>query len=1164
VIEKNLEAALLGTETIEKRKANMSQNTEDDDGEHDWKEGKPTHELVIRRDGDASAASTQQSSVGGEATSLNLAQGENWLRLVVSLDTNAALLDTQETTIAKPFPSISSLMETGTIDAPTSDCYICIDVDGAHVAIKDMRPPMLSQESSEEDMFEVCLLQRKTRSEKLAALVDSQASDKDEQYHALEPLERRQLKFLNPGDRIVARNTNGGDADGLVLEYVKRKGEPREKEEEDVEMTQESTSLEIVEEQQNTAASAGTEASKPGLATQPDGPTPKSAGEDEYKTAAEQATQQSQESDEESDNSFYSGEAEATQAFPRADTQSPKKDRESAYFTPANEAGRQRESTTGPARQDESGDFVLGTQPQEDEDEEPVEESDHSMDRSTQTLPKSTPNIERQERTNGDKGTSVMSPIAEGSEAQASSEVHGEYGNLDEPRPSQASTTCEDSKKDGDAGEETDSDVSKTQGEPAGEEEMDEGSNSDALVDSDEEGIKDASAGVSDKPEKQLGESKPDDKNGDDAEGAAKTDEKVDGHLLVAAEEEPQKSDAAAPVEDEQLSDSSSITELGEQPREKGNENGNATEVTAQKDVAVSGTGDDASHTSSITEADDMMSPRKGLVTVSRKEAPSDQARLQRSTDDKPSGDTDKAEILSAKDTGADGDETANEPNKDGKVSSQADKDDDETVGDDEPLGQAKAVTAAEDVDKVSGQADDDDETVGDEPSDKANVVTAAEDAGSGDVEAPTRPNQDARVDKVASQTEEDDGDETVGDETEADDATTEVCPGSEASAAPKEKEQNASTEPKDGSVAKSSGQKNRVPAQEPVVAEQVEDRNASLEETDADTPGVESRGEKAANDVEIATVQPNGENPSVDEESKETVAYEDKPKEPVVENGTEEAAVTEAKQADKETRSSQEASMGSEDHEAFSHSAETAVTDNRSPSVDRHDTPSGKEKVIEREVVVNANGDAEEAKGVDEAESSEAHSKPTADQADTIEASKSGASDEADTDTKKADEQGEKPAAKSSKKRKVPEMDASETAVPLRARSTRRKASPKREQEKELEKEEALKTPAKKRSTRRKAASTQPKEDEPENDDTHKTPAKKRARAPPVRGSARKRTRASAATPSSSGDEPVRVLITGMDETDKHKKVREHLSVCDVQLYIHSLTHCNFVSLYI
>ena len=36
-------------------------------------------------------------------------------------------------------PSILLMKEVGSIDAPLSDCYICVDVDGPFVAVKDMR-----------------------------------------------------------------------------------------------------------------------------------------------------------------------------------------------------------------------------------------------------------------------------------------------------------------------------------------------------------------------------------------------------------------------------------------------------------------------------------------------------------------------------------------------------------------------------------------------------------------------------------------------------------------------------------------------------------------------------------------------------------------------------------------------------------------------------------------------------------------------------------------------------------------------------------------------------------------------------------------------------------------------------------------------------------------
>jgi hypothetical protein len=152
-----------------------------------------SHELVIQRDDGESAEMTQQSMATTGETSLNLAQGENWLRLVVTLDRNTVLQDTQETSAGvSPNPSIISLVEVGTIDAPTDDCYICIDVDGPYAAIKDMRTPIASFEEETVAVFEVCLARRKRpnmQGESVdEATYDGQDSnvETDGKYHPLE------------------------------------------------------------------------------------------------------------------------------------------------------------------------------------------------------------------------------------------------------------------------------------------------------------------------------------------------------------------------------------------------------------------------------------------------------------------------------------------------------------------------------------------------------------------------------------------------------------------------------------------------------------------------------------------------------------------------------------------------------------------------------------------------------------------------------------------------------------------------------------------------------------------------------------------------------------------------------------------------------------------
>ena len=87
-------------------------------------------------------------SQGEGKEQLHLEEGENWLRLVLpctaDVEKNDILLDilqdTQEpSSHGSPYPSVVSLSEVGHIDAPTKDNFLCLDVDGPHLTIKDMR-----------------------------------------------------------------------------------------------------------------------------------------------------------------------------------------------------------------------------------------------------------------------------------------------------------------------------------------------------------------------------------------------------------------------------------------------------------------------------------------------------------------------------------------------------------------------------------------------------------------------------------------------------------------------------------------------------------------------------------------------------------------------------------------------------------------------------------------------------------------------------------------------------------------------------------------------------------------------------------------------------------------------------------------------------------------
>lgn len=164
--------------------------------------------------------------VGQDA--LTLDDGENWLRLAMaSTGSNNVLDDTQDAEGGIPYPSILSLKEVGSIDAPSSDCYICIDVDGPFVAVKDMRPLMTTdsyddeEDNDDDGNFEICIQRRKFPCEEEERNDDI---DKDADYHPPELLPRRQLRILCPFDRICTRRQirdSQQSQKGLVLKYTR-------------------------------------------------------------------------------------------------------------------------------------------------------------------------------------------------------------------------------------------------------------------------------------------------------------------------------------------------------------------------------------------------------------------------------------------------------------------------------------------------------------------------------------------------------------------------------------------------------------------------------------------------------------------------------------------------------------------------------------------------------------------------------------------------------------------------------------------------------------------------------------------------------------------------------------------------------------------------------
>lgn len=136
--------------------------------------------------------------------SLALEQGENWLRLLSSVEGNMILEDTQQTSFSGLFPSVISISGS---EFPSDDCHICIDVDAGNATVKNMRYKRVSEEDLEG--LVVCLSRRAGRN----------IFGDDGRAQELPP---RQMRVLLPGDQIMVRRI-GEDHDdfGLILEYKK-------------------------------------------------------------------------------------------------------------------------------------------------------------------------------------------------------------------------------------------------------------------------------------------------------------------------------------------------------------------------------------------------------------------------------------------------------------------------------------------------------------------------------------------------------------------------------------------------------------------------------------------------------------------------------------------------------------------------------------------------------------------------------------------------------------------------------------------------------------------------------------------------------------------------------------------------------------------------------
>lgn len=178
--------------------------------------GAMVHEFVLHRN------YTPTSDTQGSEPDMDFAlpryeieEGENWLRLLQK-EGRSILDDTQntqelldESQSSTVYPSIVALSNVGIVEAPSLDCFICIDLDGVTLAVKDMRNPSTSERRpSDSDM----------RQRRISQNTCSQLGLYRRQKGYWEVLQRRRLRILSPGDRICT-SIEGGKPGGLCLEY---------------------------------------------------------------------------------------------------------------------------------------------------------------------------------------------------------------------------------------------------------------------------------------------------------------------------------------------------------------------------------------------------------------------------------------------------------------------------------------------------------------------------------------------------------------------------------------------------------------------------------------------------------------------------------------------------------------------------------------------------------------------------------------------------------------------------------------------------------------------------------------------------------------------------------------------------------------------------------
>ena len=169
----------------------------------------------------------------------------------------------EDTPSSSIYPSIVSIARSGIVERhwPSKDCFICLDVDHKNVVIKDMRfpPPngiatsfkssfstqwqqqqQLHQQHQEQEPSQQ-LSQQSYQSSSMISTTDPAQHARREQEHLERPLgilvsgtwealPRRQIKFLQPGDKIcTSLDLEDPSSKGLVFEYRRREGRKHKK-----------------------------------------------------------------------------------------------------------------------------------------------------------------------------------------------------------------------------------------------------------------------------------------------------------------------------------------------------------------------------------------------------------------------------------------------------------------------------------------------------------------------------------------------------------------------------------------------------------------------------------------------------------------------------------------------------------------------------------------------------------------------------------------------------------------------------------------------------------------------------------------------------------------------------------------------------------------------